>query len=461
MSKLYVAGIGYRPFDKKTSEIIRRAGIILANDRLLEVFKEYEEYESVKKKVRIINNVYETIDFIKSEIRNLPAGRQGQKSACRQARSEIIALLASGDPLFFGIGRMVVKEFDKEEVEILPDLSSIQAAFAKIKEPWSDAFLMSLHRGPDPEKRRKPEYEITDIPMLLEKHDKIGILTDNINNPSSIAEVLDSSLITHHSSLSLFVCERLGYPDEKITEGTPEDIAGLSFEQPNVVIITQNLPTGQAGTEHRTQSTDRRKEKDRQGSGGRVLSSDFRFGLNEDETEHSKGLITKDEVRAVTIHKLKLPVKGVFWDIGAGSGSISIEAARLCPELEVTAIEKNEEEITHIQNNISGFRADNIRVIHGEAPDALNELPAPDRVFIGGSGGKLAAIVSLVSEKMNTGIVVINSITIETLSSAVRYLEDNGFQVDMTEVSVSRSKMINQKMHMKALNPIFIIKGEK
>ncbi|MEW6713593.1 MAG: precorrin-6y C5,15-methyltransferase (decarboxylating) subunit CbiE [Nitrospirota bacterium] len=418
MSKLYVIGMGYKPFDKRALEIIRSSDIILANDRLLEVLKGYEEFEDIKNRLRIINNVYETMEFIKSEMQN--------------PESRIITLLASGDPLFFGIGRMVVREFDKEDVEILPDLSSIQVAFARIKEAWSDAFLMSLHTGPDPEKRRSLEYEIGDIPHLLKTHHKIGILTDKENNPSAIANKLSAC----GSDLKMFVCERLGYPDEKITEGVPEDIAKQTFEHPNVVIIIQN-------TEHRTQSTE------------------FRFGLREDEIQHSKGMITKDEVRAVTTHKLRLPEAGILWDIGAGSGSISIEAARLCHKLEVFAIEKNEDRIKHIENNKESFGIRNLRVIKGEAPQVLDGLPTPDRVFIGGSGGTLDEIVRSISEKMRQGIVVINAVTIETLNSAMKCLEEDGFRVDVTEVSVSKSKMINQKRHMSALNPIFIVKGER
>lgn len=425
MSKLYIIGMGYKPFDKRALEIIRSSEIILANDRLLEVLKGYEEFDHIKNRLRIINNVYETMEFIKSEMQN--------------PKSRIITLLASGDPLFFGIGRMVVKEFDKEDVEILPDLSSIQVAFARIKEPWSEAFLMSLHGGPDPEKRRSLEYEIGDIPNLLKTHHKIGILTDKENNPSAIANKL-SAFSYQSSDLKMFVCERLGYPDEKITEGVPEDIAKQAFEHPNVVIIVRKS---------------RGAEERKPGISGPV------FGLREDEIQHSRGMITKDEVRAVTIHKLRLPDSGILWDIGAGSGSVSIEAARLCPKLEVIAIEKNEEQIKHINNNKEAFNIYNLRVIKGEAPQALNSLPAPDRVFIGGSGGRLDEIVRSISEKMREGIVVINAVTIETLNSAVKCLEEDGFRVDVTEVSVAKSKMINQKRHMSALNPIFIVKGEK
>ncbi len=433
VNKIYVVGIGYKPLDKRTRKIVLNSDIILASGRLFEVFKGYEEFEEVKDKVKAINNVDETINFIKSqiEIQSNPPLHPFTKGGHGG-----IVLLASGDPLFFGIGRRAVKEFGKEAVEIFPDLSSIQMAFSRINEPWDDAFLISLHGGPDPEKRRRLLYGINDIPMLLQKHKKIAILTDRQNNPSEIAKAINSSAITHHSSLILHVCERLGYTDEKITQGTPEEIAASGFSDPNVVII-QNL--------HAPLSFGLRPSA---------------FGLTEDEISYSMGLITKDEVRAVTIHKLRLPQNGVFWDIGAGSGSISIEASRLYPGLKVFAFEKDEEQINHIKENRGRFNTANIEIIKGEAPDALVNLPSPDRVFIGGSGGKLAGIIDFIA-KMPAAIVVINATTIETLNEAIKHLENNGFNIKICEISVSRSKIIANRRHMQALNPVFIITGEK
>lgn len=228
MTKIYVIGIGYKPFDEKTREIVCNSEIILASHRLFDVFKRYEEFEIVKDKVMVIDTVDETINFIKLKLQTLNS----------EPRT-IITLLASGDPMFFGIGRRIINEFGKEIVEILPDLSSIQIAFSRIKEPWDDVLLISLHGGPDPTKRRKLNYELKDIPLLLKKYKKIAILTDKENNPSEIAKVLHSSFFTHHLQLTLYVCERLGYPDEKIIEVKPGDSATMSFADPNVVIIIQ------------------------------------------------------------------------------------------------------------------------------------------------------------------------------------------------------------------------------
>ena len=182
MTKIHVIGIGYKPLDKGAREVILNSSVILASNRLFEVFQGYKEYEKVKDKVKVINNVDETIKFIHSSLVT--------------RHSSLITLLASGDPLFFGIGRRAVREFGKDIVKILPDLSSIQMAFAKIREPWDDAFLMSLHGGPDPEKRRRLPYEITDIPSLLQRYHKIAILTDKENNPAKIARFLNSELRT-------------------------------------------------------------------------------------------------------------------------------------------------------------------------------------------------------------------------------------------------------------------------
>jgi len=434
VNKIYIIGIGYKPLDKRAREIILNSEIILASKRLSEVFKEYEEYEAVKDKVKVINNVDETIAFIKSLIPN--------------SQFPNIVLLASGDPTFFGIGRRAVREFGKEMVEIFPDLSSIQIAFSRIKESWDDAFLMSLHGGPDPEKRRRLPYELDDIPYLLQRHNKILILTDKENNPAEIARVIISTLNSQLSTLTMYVCEKLGYLDEKITEGSPEEIAGMTFATPNVVII-QNIPP-----------THPSPLKGEGKGGGACHASEVRFGLTEDEIMHSRGLITKDDVRAVTIHKLRLPQRGVLWDIGAGSGSVSVETARLYPEIKVFAVEKDEEQIKNIKENRIKFDATNIEIIKGQAPDVLVNLPAPDRVFIGGSGGKLKEIIDLIA-KMQTAIIVINAATVETLNIAVAELQRNGFLVDVSQVSVSRMKKIGEGNCFSALNPVFVIIGEK
>ena len=221
--KIYVIGIGYRPFDKRTKDIIMNAEIIFASKRLFDVFRRYEEFGRVKDRTEVINDVDATMNFIRAELSG-PEPRS-------------VVLLASGDPLFYGIGRRTVEEFGEEKVEIIPDLSSIQLAFSRIMESWDDAFLLSVHQGPAG--RQKPRCGVEDIPCLLESHYKIAILTDRENNPAVIArEILRSpALSSQLSTIGMFVCERLGYPDERVIRGGPGEIALGQFSEPNVVII--------------------------------------------------------------------------------------------------------------------------------------------------------------------------------------------------------------------------------
>ncbi len=220
MNKINIIGIGFRPLDKKASKALLQSEVVLTNNRLLEAFKEYDEYESVKDKIVSLKDIHETKAYVRDNYRD-----------------KAIALLAVGDPMFFGIGRVMREVIGKEAMEVFPDLSSVQVAFSRIKEPSSNAFFMSLHGGPDPNNRRKLEYEITELPELLKQYNKVAILTDRVNTPIEIAKTLNSSPVTCHASLRMFVCEKLGYDDEKITEGTPEDIASASYTHPNVVII--------------------------------------------------------------------------------------------------------------------------------------------------------------------------------------------------------------------------------
>jgi precorrin-6Y C5,15-methyltransferase (decarboxylating) len=428
--KVHVIGIGFRPLERAAHDALVSSDVVLANNRLVDVFRSYDEFDQVSKSLLVHRTVYDMLDYIAE---NYTRRR--------------LSVLAAGDPMFFGVGRLIVERLGREAVEVHPDLSSLQVAFSRIKETSNNALLISLHGGPDPEKRRQLEYELSELPALIKRYEKIGILTDRENSPSVIASALQSSIVNSKSSIKMFVCEKLGYPDEKVTEGTPAEITRLTFENPNVVIVRKS-----GGEEVQ-------KDKPSALPGFRV--SKPAFGLKEDEIVHSGGLITKDEVRAVTIHKLRLPGTGVLWDIGAGSGSVAIEAARICPEMMVYAVEKVPKRVETIHENVRRLEVSNLKVVEGMAPDALADLPDPDRVFIGGSSGGMREIIDHLSAVMPAGVVVVNAATIETLNEAVEALEGNLFEIEVTEVSVSRSKEISGKRHMSALNPVFIIRGVK
>jgi len=234
--KLFVIGIGYRPLNKIASSAVLSSSRIFSSQRLYDVFSRYDEFERVKDNITIFNSLEETLAALRECI-STPDDRD--------AAHDHPVLLADGDPMFYGPGIRTVEEFGAENVIVLPDLSSMQVAFSRIGVPWGSAFLISLHGGPDPSNRRKLEHEPDELPGLLLEHKKIGILTDKVNDPSLIARVLIHSEQydrIKQEGLAFYVCERLGYTEEKVILSDPKEIARSEFVQPNVVVLLLREP---------------------------------------------------------------------------------------------------------------------------------------------------------------------------------------------------------------------------
>ena len=245
------------------------------------------------------------------------------------------------------------------------------------------------------------------IPGLLLKNDKNLILTDSDNSPNRIARLLLDylQLIGENvlpDMIKMLVAEDLGLESEKLFSGTLLEASKQQFSSSKHLV-----PAGPRCSQ---------------------TTGPTSFGLTEDSIQHSRGLITKNEVRAATLHQLQLPTEGVLWDIGAGSGSLSIEAARSNPELTVYAIEHKEEELENIKNNIVKFGCYNIVPVFGRAPEALDHLPNPHRVFIGGSSGSLPDIVALIAKRLESaGRLVINGVIEKTVQAAPELMKKHGF----------------------------------
>jgi precorrin-6Y C5,15-methyltransferase (decarboxylating) len=334
-----------------------------------------------------------------------------------------VAVLASGDPLFFGIGRTLLTRVAPDQLEILPALSAMQLAFSRFKEPWDDAAFVSLHG-------RAAAHV---LPLIL-PHDKVLVFTDRDNSPDALCARLLACFaavddVETPARYEVLVAENLGQDNERLSSGSLAEIAAKRFADLNVVILKRRpRPTG------------------------------FCFGLESTTLAHSRGLITKDEVRAVTLHTLQLPAQGVLWDVGAGSGSIAIEAARLCPELMIHAVEKRPEEQANIRANIRRFGCHTIEVVSGEAPAVLAALPDPDRVFIGGSGGNLAAIIAQAAARLRPGgSLVANAVLAATATTAPDLMRGHGLRVDVRTIRVTR----RAENKNEELSPITIIRGRK
>jgi len=173
-------------------------------------------------------------------------------------------------------------------------------------------------------------------------------------------------------------------------------------------------------------------------------------------------LITKAEIRAVTLSKLRLMPDHILWDLGAGSGSISIEASIFIKSGRIFAIEKNPERIIHIENNRKRFNVTNLEIIQSELPDGLDNLPAPDRIFIGGGGKNLEKIIrSSSGYLMQDGVIVINTILISNIDVAMSTLKSQGFITDIVQAQISRGQQMPLGKRLNAENPVWIISGEK
>ena len=335
-----------------------------------------------------------------------------------------VAVLASGDPLFFGIGRRLKKEFGRDRLHVFPALSSMQILAARTGIPWDDAGFISLH-GRD---------AADAATLLLRGRPKKFILTDNTNTPVALARAMLERLRAcgceeSAGGFRITVGENLGCADERITRGTPAEIAAKNFASLNLMLIEDMFPAGNENL----------------------------FPL-EGEISHSRGLITKDEVRAFCLTAINPPEAGVLWDVGAGSGSVGLACALLRPPLTVFAVERREEEIKNISANIKKFRAFNLVPAPGEAPEALSDLPAPDRVFIGGSGGRLDAIIAACHTRLkNGGKMVINAVLEKTAETAARMLTEFGMHPHLSRIAVSRG-FGEKKQDM---NPITVITGVK
>ncbi len=403
---IFVIGIdGVSALGEKAEFFISNAETVLASRRLEELLKGYEVYSAIKEKLKVINPISETIDFL-------------------LASTGDVVVIASGDPLFYGIGSKIIDAMPEElikRVELIPALSSVQVAFARLGMKWEDAEFISLHGSV------RRNWVLDDLPLLCQRHNKLAILTGGENSPQMIAGLIPAGSSVH-------VLERLGYDDERVTSGTPEDIQKGEFGEPNLMIV---LPSE---TEVPV------------------------FGLREDEFAHERALITKDEVRAVALHKLRLPAgssNNVFWDVGAGSGSIAIEARRLSPGLRVFAIEKDPSRVEDIKLNARELAAGEITVVEGEASAVFKDMPAPDRVFVGGGGAGLGGIIGEVMSVMQAGIIVVSAITIESLAEAVAEFKSLGLEPEVTSLAISRSRDLGGREYLKAENQIFLIKVEK
>jgi precorrin-6Y C5,15-methyltransferase (decarboxylating) len=399
-----VVGVGLGPGDLTSNQrrIVESAEILIGGRRLLAFFSDLP----VEKKI-IGKDLEEVIAYIRR--------RMNRKS---------IVVLASGDPLFYGIGARLVEAFGPDRVTIRPNISSVAAAFARIKEPWSDARILSLHG----------RNNVGDLFKALAETDRLAVLTDPERNPAWLARLV---LEKFGGGFRMAVMEALGSASERHAWYSLTQAAAMKFREPNVAVLKREPAAAPS----------RRP---------------LRLGAPDDEFEHDRGVITKSEVRAVALAKLQLEAGQVLWDLGAGSGSIGIEAALFLGRGKIVAVEKNPRRVAQIKANARRFGVRNLRVAPAELPEGLARLPQPDRIFIGGGGRNLPAIVSTAARRLKPdGIVVINAVLLQNVHDAAAALRKLGFATEIVQVQIHRSEPMPWSERLEALNPVWIITGHR
>jgi precorrin-6Y C5,15-methyltransferase (decarboxylating) len=332
-----------------------------------------------------------------------------------------VCVLASGDPMFFGIGSLIIKTVGAAHVEIIPQPSAVSWAFARAGIKWDDAGFISLHG--------RPRHGFL---SRLKRHAKVALFTDDDNSPPRLA----AHMLEHaETAWTAWVCESLAGPGERVRRFTVAELAAATDVGPlNVLLLVRT-------------------------DGAWRPATTIPF-LHEDafaKRMPKKGLITKREVRLLSLAALELRPASVVWDIGAGSGSVSIEAGRLAPEGRVYAVEVDPEGVAICRENVRAFGADNVEVVAGRAPEALAGLPAPDAVFVGGSQGSMEEIVEVALTRLRPGgRLVVNAVTLENSGEVYQSLRRRGLIPEVTLLQIARAEPLARYLRYEALNPIQI-----
>jgi precorrin-6Y C5,15-methyltransferase (decarboxylating) len=337
-----------------------------------------------------------------------------------------LAVVAGGDPLFYGIARYLCDHLGKERFEVLPHVSSMQMAFARVKESWDEAYLTNLATHP-----------LEDVLDRIRVAETVGLFTSEQEDPPRVARALLARGLDYFRA---YVCENLGAPDERVTQGELADVAEMEFAPLNVMILKRKPG-----------------RPDQRRTPGRFR----RFGNPDDVFAQSRpksGLITQAEVRAIALAQLAIGPGGVVWDVGAGSGSVAIEAAQLSDPGTVFAIEEDAADYHLILANAESFGVRNVKAVHGTAPAVFAGLPPPDAVFVGGTGKEVGRLLEAAYAALRPGgRMVVNVATLEALSATYAALRTAAGTVEVSLVNVARGVEQLETLRFEAVNPTFLL----
>ena len=410
-SKIYIVGVGsdgLAGLTARAREIITSAELILGSEHTQGLLPQMRA-----ERFRIGSDLQEVIRTLEDNL-----GRRR------------MVVVAGGDPLFYGVARYLCDRLGKDRFEVLPHVSSMQLAFARIKESWEEAYLTNLATHP-----------LATVLDRIRIAETVGLFPSEQENPPAVARELLARGIDYFRA---YVCENLGAPDERVTQGELVDIGDMEFS-PLSVMILKRKPG--------------RPDQQAPARGFRV------FGNPDDVFAQSRpksGLITQSEVRAIALSQLDVQPGSIVWDVGAGSGAVAIEAARLAHPGKVYAIEQEAADYHLILANAETFGARNLTAVHGVAPTVFSELSPPDAIFVGGTGHEVARLLeSAFGALRPAGRMVVNVATLETLSATYATLKALTGSVQVLLISVARGVEQLETLRFEAVNPTFLLRVQK
>ena len=340
--------------------------------------------------------------------------------AAADAERDVAAVLVSGDVGFFSLAKTISGKLPDCECVRYAGISSLVYFAAKLNMSWDDAKIVSMHGRSQ------------NLVAAVAQNAKVFSLTGGENSP----QMLCNKLCQHGlGGVQVYVGENLSYPEEKITSGTAEEISKLTFPSLSVMMILNDAPNNFEPAVH---------------------------GLADDLFMRSKVPMTKQEVRSVSMSKLMPKATDLIYDIGAGTGSCSIELALISKRGKVWAFERNPVAVELLGKNKELFAVDNLEIIAGEALENIKKMPAPDCVFVGGSGGDLCEMLDVIYAKNSKCRIVINAITIETLAEVAAYYKNHpDYTLEVVNVFVARGKHLGNYNLMMAQNPVYVMTALK
>lgn len=341
----------------------------------------------------------------------------------RRRAGKRVTVLANGDPLFFGIGATLAKLLPPEALRVLPGVGSLQEACARARLPWHDVLSISLHG-------RNGFAELA-VAALAGK--PLCLLTDAVNTPAAAARFLLDRGVDWHEML---VFENLRARNENSRVCTLAEAANLDFGPACTVLLIPNAPPRHA-----------------------------RLGLPDPQPAGAGGMFTKGAVRAAALAALGIAPQHLVWDLGAGSGLVALEASALANRGRVFAVERDPARIVFIEENRRRCGAANLEIIHGKAPDCLDDLPDPDAVFLGGGLGRAEEaaplLTAICSRLKRDGRLVISCILLSSLERARALLGELGMPCEIACIQVSESAPLAGDLRLAALNPVFLLSSTK